>query len=213
MHETGEGLSGQARLDGPPQDAYAHGYGLPHLRELASRTAAREAAFFTPHLRAGMRVLDCRCGTGSITLGLAERVVPGTVVGVDREPALVELARAGAADRGVSNVRFEVGDVYKLRFQDTAFDGAFENALLEHVADPVRALGEIRRPLKPGGLMGIRDPDYSTLVRTPTSPLLDEFLVLSIRFRTHVGTSPIYARHQRVALRQAGFVRTRAQRL
>ena len=59
-----------------------------------------------------------------------------------------------------------------------------------------------------GGVVGIRDPDYGTVLRTPSSPLLEEFLALYIRFRTHAGTSPTYARHQRAVLREAGFVRS-----
>jgi ubiquinone/menaquinone biosynthesis C-methylase UbiE len=208
MREAGESSSVQSPITAPRQDAYSHGYGLPHLRELASRTAAREAAFLMPHLRPGMSMLDCGCGTGSITLGLAERVAPGQVVGVDREPGLIDLARAAAADRGASNVRFEVGDVHTLPFQDATFDVAFENALLEHVGDPIRALREIRRVLKPGGLVGIRDPDYGTGLLAPSSQFWEDFLSLYIRFRTHVGTSPTYARNQRAVLRQAGFARS-----
>ena len=54
--------------------------------ELALRTAAKEGAFFLRFLRPGMRVLDLGCGPGSITLGLAEAVAPGEVVGIDFQP-------------------------------------------------------------------------------------------------------------------------------
>jgi 2-polyprenyl-3-methyl-5-hydroxy-6-metoxy-1,4-benzoquinol methylase len=49
---------------------------------LALRTAASEGAFFLPFLRPGMRVLDVGCGPGSITLGLAEKIAPGEIVGI-----------------------------------------------------------------------------------------------------------------------------------
>ena len=71
-----------------------------------------------------MRLLDVGCGPGSITLGLAEAVAPGEVVGVDLQPAQVEQARALAAERGVANVRFEVASAYALPFPDAAFDAA-----------------------------------------------------------------------------------------
>ena len=61
--------------------------------EMALRTASQEAAFFLPSLRPGIRVLDLGCGPGSITLGLAEAVAPGEVVGVDFQPSQVAQAR------------------------------------------------------------------------------------------------------------------------
>ena len=65
--------------------------------ELGLRTAAQEGAFFLPHLRPGMRVLDLGCGPGSITLGLAEAVAPGDVVGIDLQPSQVAQAQALSA--------------------------------------------------------------------------------------------------------------------
>ncbi len=72
----------------------------------AARTASKEAAFFLPYLHPGMQVLDVGCGPGSITLGLAEVVAPGEVVGIDLQPAQIEQARASVAKRAVANVRF-----------------------------------------------------------------------------------------------------------
>jgi hypothetical protein len=56
--------------------------------------------------------------------------------------------------------------------------------------------------------VGIRDPDYGTGLLAPSSQFWEDFLSLYIRFRTHVGTSPTYARNQRAVLRQAGFARS-----
>jgi 2-polyprenyl-3-methyl-5-hydroxy-6-metoxy-1,4-benzoquinol methylase len=93
--------------DRPPAGAsYLHGSAGIEQRRLARRVAATSAAFFLPHLRPGLRLLDCGCGPGSITFGLAEAVAPGEVVGFDVQPAQVERARALAAERGVPNVRF-----------------------------------------------------------------------------------------------------------
>ena len=108
----------------------------------AARTASREAAFFLPYLRSGMQVLDVGCGPGSITLGLAEAVAPGSVVGIDFQPAQIKQARASAAERAVANVRFEVADAYQLPFPGHSFDAAFAHGVLMHLREPVRALVE-----------------------------------------------------------------------
>src|SRR3982751_2453408 len=126
------------------RETYAH-VGLPSFdRDLAGRTATQRGGFFLQHLRPGMRLLDCGCGPGSITLGLAEAVAPGEVVGLDIAPVQIERARALAAEERVSNARFEVGEVYALPFPDASFDAVHANALLCHLGDPVRALREFR---------------------------------------------------------------------
>src|SRR4051812_23284121 len=70
-------------------------------------TVDRKLAFFMPCLRPGMRVLDGGCGSGSITLGLADAVQPGEVVGVDVDVDRLTAARKAASDHGITNVRFE----------------------------------------------------------------------------------------------------------
>jgi ubiquinone/menaquinone biosynthesis C-methylase UbiE len=63
---------------------------------LHTRTAANCAAFLSPYLRPGMRLLDCGCGPGSITIGLAETVAPGGVIGIDVDGGSIEVARKHA---------------------------------------------------------------------------------------------------------------------
>jgi ubiquinone/menaquinone biosynthesis C-methylase UbiE len=191
----------------PPDEAYTHGYGDQPRRVMSRRTAAVDAAFLLPHLRPGMRLLDCGCGTGSITVGLAAAVAPGEVVGVDIGPAPVAEARALAAAEGAGNARFEVGSVYSLPFPDASFDAAFAHTVLEHLADPLAALREVRRVLKPGGVIGLRDGDWGGRVLAPPSPLLTEGLALYTRVMALNGGNPSRGREHRALLRAAGFGR------
>jgi SAM-dependent methyltransferase len=177
---------------------------------MTARTAAREAAFFLLHLRPGMRLLDVGCGPGSITLGLAEAVAPGEVVGVDLRPEVVEQARAAAAQRGIANVRFEVGSAYDLPFPDASFDAAFAHIVLMHLREPARALAEMRRVLRPGGLVGVRDVDLGARLIYPLTPLLEQLLAMGNRVRRHNGGDIFLGRTHRRLLRDAGFARTEA---
>jgi SAM-dependent methyltransferase len=155
-----------------------------------------------------MAVLDCGCGPGSITVDFAEIVAPGLVVGVDIAEEQLAGARSLAAQRGISNVRFERGDIYELPFPDQSFDAAFANHVIEHLSDPVRALKEVRRVLKPGGVVGMCNDDWDTLLFEPSTPLRRQAIALLLRVAEHNGAGLCRGRHNRRFLREAGFVRT-----
>jgi SAM-dependent methyltransferase len=157
-----------------------------------------------------MRLLDCGCGVGSITIGLAAAVAPGEAVGVDIQPAQVERARALAAERGMTNVRFEVASAYELPYPDASFDAVFAHTLLLHLAEPWRALVEMKRVLKRGGVVGIADPDHGAMLREPHIPLVDEAHHLLMRVVAHNGGDNYRARHHHQLLREAGFARPTA---
>ncbi len=172
------------------------------------RRAAQWVGFFLPHLKPGFSVLDCGCGVGSITLDLAELVAPGQVMGVDMDAGQLEAARAAAKQRGLTNVTFEQGDIYQLRFADQQFDAVLAHTLLYHLSDQLRALREIQRVLRPGGVAGLSDDDFSTVTFSPDLPEWHILLELWSRVVRHNGGNPFYSRHLRGLLLEAGFART-----
>ena len=98
------------------------------------------------------RVLDVACGTGLVSLRVAATVGwSGAVVGTDISGEMVEAARRSAAGRGLDNARFERSDAEALPFADASFDAAVCGLGLMYVSDPVKALSEMRRVLRPGG--------------------------------------------------------------
>lgn len=185
---------------------YVTGYGQAAHDYMAARSATGDVAFLVPHLRPGMRLLDCGCGPGTITVGLAEIVAPGQVVGVDREPSQVDWARELATTRQVTNVEFEVADLFRLPFPDASFDVVVANAVLMHVGDRLAALQEFRRVLLPGGIVAVRDLKTDHQILEPSTPLLREFLDLLDRARRHNGIPPSAPHRYRALLRDAGFV-------
>src|SRR4029077_5283180 len=115
--------------------------------------------------------LDVGCGPGTITLGLAQLVAPGEVIGIDIQTSLIERAASLEKARGQTNLRFEHADLYALPFADRCFDAAFGNGVLMHLAEPMRALAQLRRVLRPGGVIGVRDPDFGAVLYAPMTPL------------------------------------------
>lgn len=173
------------------------------------RRAAQWVPFFLPHLRAGMRLLDCGCGVGSITLDLAEIVAPGETVGLDLDERQLALAREAAAARSLTNTRFQAGNVYELPFADGSFDAALAHTLLVHLSDPLRALKELRRVLAPGGIVAISDDDNSTYIVSPEDSAMHRVMVvLGAKIVAANGGSPFYSRNLRRLLLEAGFART-----
>lgn len=144
-------------------NTYTPGYGAAIVNFMSRRTADTHAGFFLPHLQPGCRVLDAGCGPGTITLGLAPKVAPGQVIGIDTEDAQFRNAREQAQCEGL-NVEFRKASVYELPFEDGFFDAIFSHALLEHLSDPAAAILELRRVLKPGGLIGLRAGDLGGLL-------------------------------------------------
>jgi ubiquinone/menaquinone biosynthesis C-methylase UbiE len=187
-------------------EQYAPGYdSVLTLVQHASRRAEKQAAFLLPHLRSGMSLLDCGCGSGSITIGLAKTVMPGKTVGIDVSGVEIARARANASNLEMSNILFEVQNVYALDFPDNSFDAVFSHNVLEHLNDPARAVAEMQRVLKPGGVIGIRDADMGgNLVQPPEKLLMDWFALFELDWHT-VSGDPRFARRLPQALGEAGL--------
>lgn len=179
-------------------------------RAVFARRTGEVCAFLAPHLRAGMRLIDCGCGPGSITVDLAQEIAPGAAIGIDlREHALTH-GRELAQERGIANVAFRAASIYQLPYADASFDAAFACAVLQHLAAPLAALKEIRRVLKPGGVIGIVDGSATLSFRYPTNSLLDAWDRLRGLARAYNTGRPSDVLELRTLLRKAGFARTQA---
>ena len=164
-------MTGEQLSDGSVGTArYTHGHSAAVLSAHSRRGAADSAAHLLPHLSAGMDLLDVGCGPASITADLAELVAPGRVVALDASADALEAARATLRERGLSEqVELTRGDVMALPFEDGSFDVVHAHQVLQHLADPVGALAEMRRLTRPGGIAAVRDAVYSAMTWFPES--------------------------------------------
>ena len=185
------------------RESYSHGYGERTVHRQETRTAEFDAGFLLPHLKTGMKLLDCGCGSGSITIGLAQVVAPGEVVGVDMESSVIERATISASEMKVDNVSFQTGDVYQLPFPDQYFDVVFANTVLEHLRDAPKGLKEMGRVLKSGGIIAMRDMDVGGALFYPESQHVREVFELVENQMRHNGGDPNYGRRLGHVLREA----------
>jgi ubiquinone/menaquinone biosynthesis C-methylase UbiE len=121
-------------------------------------------------LKPGMRVLDAGCGTGVMTRRMAIKVSPGEVNGVDMDSLFIEEARKIATKEGVSNIKFSLGNVDDLKFEDCVFDLSYCRLVLMHVKDPVKTVTELRRVTKIGGIVAVSDQDDGGIMVYPELP-------------------------------------------
>src|SRR5262245_33122269 len=143
----------QRRIQRYGWDLAAHAYEALWRAQLAG-AQAKVLACAAP--AAGESVLDVACGTGLVTLAAAEAVGPhGRVVGVDISEQMIETARVRAASQSMSNIELMRMDAESLALPDASFDVALCALGLMYFPDPLRAVRELRRVLRPGGRLGV----------------------------------------------------------
>lgn len=101
-------------------------------------------------------VLECAVGTGVITRKIAPRCK--SLTGIDMSSGMLKRARANCS--GFNNVKLEEGDIMDLKFADNSFDKVIAGNVIHLVDDPQKALSEMTRVLKPGGMLIL--PTYVT---------------------------------------------------
>ncbi|TAQ87195.1 hypothetical protein B7494_g4473 [Chlorociboria aeruginascens] len=139
--------------------AYTMGQEPETLQALLQRTVADCASYLVPYLKCDFRLLDVGCGPGSISCDFANILSHGSVIGIDQSPEAVAVAKKTAFERGIGNISFQTADVTRLPFEDATFDVVHAHQVLIHIPTDLvpLALKEIKRVMKPGGVVGFRD--------------------------------------------------------
>jgi ubiquinone/menaquinone biosynthesis C-methylase UbiE len=187
------------------QERYTHGHHDAVLASHRTRTVANSAAYLVPLLEPGQRLLDVGCGPGTITADLAELVAPGEVVALERASEVLDEAASVEAERGITTITFTAGDVYELDFPDASFDVVHAHQVLQHLGDPVAAMREMRRVVRPGGVVAVRDADYQAMAWHPEEPRLDRWNEIYHRAARNNGAEPDAGRRLLAWANQAGF--------
>jgi SAM-dependent methyltransferase len=166
--ETSEtGASGRYLLGDSPAE-------IRHLVEQAEVYAEEAGQLFDAvGVRPGIAAIDVGCGVMGVVHLLAERLgADGHVVGLDREPRMVEAARRFAGERGLA-VEFVEADATASDLPDRAFDLVHARTLLLNVSNPQEIIAEMVRIARPGGVIAVQEPDASSWTCDPPHPAWD----------------------------------------
>lgn len=169
---TNQGARGNGTA---PDPAYPLGRSADERRRLAQQGGLlgpfTRRLLLDAGLVPGMRVLDVGCGAGDVTMLAAELVGPaGAVVGVDRDPTVLDAALARAAEAGLTNVTFREGDFRTLP-AGVPFDAVVGRLVLMYQADPAAALRALLPRLRPGGIVVFQEYDCTGTLAVPPGPL------------------------------------------
>ncbi|MFN8515777.1 MAG: class I SAM-dependent methyltransferase [Chloroflexia bacterium] len=192
------------------QVAYALGHAPRELQRLIDQ--ARYFGDMTAHifqlagLGAGMRVLDIGCGAGDVAFLAASMVGPaGEVIGVDRSPDAVALATRRAAEGGLTNVRFVVGDIADLAL-DEPVDALVGRLVLMYLTDPAVVLRRLATLVRPGGLIICHEFDMTRAMADPPSQLFAEATDRITQALNRAGADSRAGLHLRRTFLEAGLL-------
>jgi len=152
----------------------------------------------------GMRVLDVGCGPGDVSF-VAARLVgsTGTVLGVDASSDVVEFARARAAERGLSTVKFEHTTIADIAVDEV--DAVIGRLILMHLPDPISTLRQFAGLVRPGGLIAFCEFDIGAVRSIPESPLSRALVDAIVRAFQGVGLDPAFGAALHTLFRRAGL--------
>lgn len=158
-------------------------------------------------LKRGMRIADFGCGVGLTTRMLAEMTGRGgSALGIDVHAAQLEEARLICANAGLENTSFLQADACDTKLPDDSFDLVYCRFLLLHLPNPQDCLREMRRVLKPGGILFVEDGDLASAESVPPTAI-HAFADLFTRLGTARGLNYSLSRNLFPMVKAAGFPR------
>ena len=162
------------------EPGHVDGEALLEIARFAVPLKRRIAAMLP--LRPGLRVLDVGCGPGADTTMLAPLLSPGgRIVGVDRDANLLEIAQSRTQRSPEARLANHLrADAVHLPFASEAFDVCRCERLLQHVRDGDRAVSEMVRVTKRGGIVVAADSDWASLSIDADDPAVERDVVRSV---------------------------------
>jgi ubiquinone/menaquinone biosynthesis C-methylase UbiE len=185
---------------------YVHGYSERESTRLQDQSLTlaellHHDTFYPP----GAHVLEAGCGVGAQTVILARRSPAARFTAIDVSAASVDAAKAAIASAGITNVSFQVADVFDLPFPEASFDRIFVCFLLEHLNRPLEALQQLTRVLKAGGTLTAIEGDHGSTFFHPHTAAAWRTIQCLIDVQARTGADALIGRRLFPLLKRAGL--------
>ena len=143
--------------------SYVHGYSPRETERLEDQSDILEELLHRgTEYKKGEKVLEAGCGVGAQTRLLSLNNPDTMITSIDISRESLQLAKRTINEYGIKNVTFQQEDLRKMRYSDESFDHIFICFVLEHLGNPLLALSELKRVLKPGGSITLIEGDHGS---------------------------------------------------
>lgn len=157
-------------------------------------------------LREGMRVADIGCGVGTVSRLLAGMVgESGNVSAIDISAEQVAKAQARTSEQGIGNITYHTANAYETGLPSSDYDLVFSRFVLMHLKEPLAALQEMYRLLRPNGILAVEDGDFDSTYCYPNHPAYQRCFTLYRSIGERTGADFLIGRKLYTLVRQAGF--------
>jgi len=187
-------------------ESYVHGYTeREHTRLVDQATTLSELLHHDTRYPPGARVLEAGCGVGAQTVSLARNSPDAQFVSIDLSAESLATARARVRDAAIKNVSFQQANILHLPFEKESFDHVFVCFLLEHLANPLRALHCLRRVLRRGGSLTVIEGDHGSWYCHPQTAEASRAVQCLIEIQARLGGDALIGRRLYPLFRAAGL--------
>jgi SAM-dependent methyltransferase len=189
-----------------PENGYVHGYSVRESERLADQARTlTDLLHHDTHYPAGFRVLEAGCGIGAQTVILAQNSPGAQITSIDISGDSLKKAEEKARKEGITNVTFRQADIFNLPFEPGSFDHIFVCFVLEHLADPRRALEHLRPLLKDGGTITVIEGDHGSAYFHPDNADARRAIDCLVELQRRGGGNALIGRQLFPLVTAAGF--------
>ena len=153
----------------------------------------------------GSTILEAGCGVGAQTRIIAPKNPDSKFISIDISEESLHKAHTLINSLNISNVKFQVGNIFDLKFEEESFDHIFVCFVLEHLPNPQDALAALKRMLKKGGTITLIEGDHSSTFFYPDSRYAQEAINAQVKLQSENGGNACIGRQLYPLLLTSGF--------